>query len=246
MRIPRIFQDMTLAPDDCCTLSADASHHIVNVLRMKTGQRVILFNGRGGYHDGKILEIGKRSLVRVEIGQHFNVDNEPILKITLAQGISRGQRMDYTLQKAVELGVSGLVPIICEHGNINLSGDRQEKRLEHWRKVIVHACEQSGLNRIPSIQSPLNLDDWVKGRNNDFKIILHPVAGNSLLHSQRPEHNITLLAGPEGGFSDKEVHQALANGYHAIKLGPRILRTETAAIVAITACQVMWGDICSS
>jgi 16S rRNA (uracil1498-N3)-methyltransferase len=237
---------VVLTPEESHTLSADASHHLVKVLRMKPGQKVNLFNGHGGYYDGKILEIGNKNLVKIEIGQHFNVDNKSVLKITLAQGISRSQRMDYTVQKAVELGVTKLVPILCKYGNVNLSGKRQDKRIEHWRKVIINACEQSGLNRIPSIVSPLKFFDWVEKQNEDMKIILHPVAGNSLSSKQGPVQNITLLAGPESGFSDDEVQLALANGYHAVKLGPRILRTETAAIAAITACQVLWGDICSS
>ena len=246
MRTPRIFHDGIYAGGDRVQLTADASHHIINVLHMKVGQPVMLFNGNGGYYDCRIQALEKKCRVLVEIGQHYSDDKVSKLNLTLAQGISRGQRMDYTLQKAVELGVSGVVPLFCEFGNVKLAGDRQDKRLEHWRKLIISACEQCGLNRIPSIQPPINLADWVGKQNDGLKIILHPVSDYNLSHLQQPDRNIILLVGPEGGFSEKEVCLAVANGYHAVGFGPRTLRTETAALAAITACQVLWGDICSS
>lgn len=227
-------------------MSPAASHHIINVLHMKPDQPVILFNGSGGYFDCRILSVEKKHNVFVEIGQHYPDEKASPLNLILAQGISRGQRMDYTLQKAVELGVSGIVPVFCEFGNVKLAADRQDKRLEHWRKLIINACEQCGLNRIPSLHPPMNFADWVNKQNDGLKIILHPVSDYNLSHLRPPDMNIILLAGPEGGFSEKEVCLAAANGYHSVRFGPRILRTETAAIVAITACQVLWGDICSS
>lgn len=246
MRIPRIFHDGIYAGGDRVQLSPDACHHVINVLHMKPGQSIILFNGSGGYFDCTIQSIVKKHEVVADIGQYYPDNKGPTLNLTLAQGISRGQRMDYTLQKAVELGVTGIVPVFCEFCNVKLTGDRQDKRLEHWRKLIINACEQCGLYHIPSIQSPLNLADWVKKQNDDLKIILHPDSDYNLSHLQQPDRNIILLVGPEGGFSEKEVRLAVANGYHAVRFGPRTLRTETAALVAITACQVLWGDICSS
>jgi len=245
VRVPRIFHDGIYAAGDNIQLSPDASHHVINVLHMKPGQSIILFNGGGGYFDCTIQSVVRKHNVDVEIGQHHTDDKTPTLHLTLAQGVARGQRMDYTLQKAVELGVTGIVPVLCEHGTVKLAGERQDKRLEHWRKLIINACEQCGVNRIPSLQSPQNLDDWVGKQCTGLKIILHPESERSLSHLRQPDRNIVLLVGPEGGFSDREVRLALANGYQAVRFGPRVLRTETAAVVAITACQVLWGDICA-
>lgn len=246
MRIPRIFHDGIIIAGDVVQLNVAAGHHIINVLHMKPDQPIILFNGSGGYFDCRIQAVEKKHDVLVKIGQHHTGDKAPPLNLLLAQGISRGQRMDYTLQKAVELGVSGIVPVFCEYGNVKLAGDRQDKRLEHWRKLIINACEQCGLNRIPLLQPPVHFADWVNIQNDGLKIILHPGSDFDLLQLRQTGKNVILLAGPEGGFSENEVRLAVANGYHAVRFGPRILRTETAAIVAITACQVLWGDICSS
>lgn len=246
MRIPRIFQDGGYASGDILQLSAGAGHHVADVLHMKPGQSIILFNGTGGYFDCRIRSIEKKHRVLVEIGREHVDEQISTLNITLVQGISRGQRMDYTLQKAVELGVGCVVPVFCEFGNVKLAGPRQESRLEHWRKLAISACEQCGLNRIPSIQPPIKLADWIESRHAGLKIILHPVSDGNLLQIPQTERDIIILAGPEGGFSENEVHMAITNGYHAIRLGPRTLRTETAALVAITACQVLWGDICPS
>ena len=244
MRTPRIFHDGIYAGGDKVQLTPDASHHIVNVLHMKPGQPIILFNGRGGYFDCVIQSVVKKQEVVVEVGQFYPDDKASKLNLTLVQGISRGQRMDYTMQKAVELGVTGIVPVFCKFCNVKLAGDRQDKRLQHWRKLVINACEQCGLNRIPSIQPPLHLADWFKKQIDGLKIILHPASDCTLSHLRHPDQNIILLAGPEGGFSEEEVSLAVANGYHAVSFGPRTLRTETAALVAVTACQVLWGDIC--
>lgn len=244
MRAPRIFHDGIYAGGDRVQLTPDASHHVINVLHMKPDQPIILFNGSGGYFDCIIQSIVKKHVVVVDIGQFYPDDKASKLNLTLVQGISRGQRMDYTLQKAVELGVTTIVPVFCKFCNVKLAGDRQDKRLQHWRNLIINACEQCGLNRIPLIQPPLDLADWVKKQINGLKIILHPASEYTLSQLQQPDRNIILLAGPEGGFSEEEVCLAVANGYHAVRFGPRTLRTESAALVAITACQVLWGDIC--
>lgn len=242
MRIPRIYQNADLARDASCWLTDDAAHHIVNVLRMKPGQALMLFNGRGGYFDATIRHLEKRR-VELAIGEHHAQECESPLNITLAQGISRGQRMDYTLQKAVELGVTKIVPLVCDHTNIKPDQAQQDKRLEHWRKIIIGACEQCGRNRLPSLDSPIPLDDWVAAERDGLKIFLHPGASRTLTGLHGGDTGIVLLAGPEGGFSDAEAVLARKNGYLPVSLGPRILRTETTALAAIAACQVLWGDL---
>lgn len=242
MRIPRIYLDQLLTENKNCLLSDDAAHHVSKVLRMKAGQPLSLFNGRGGWFDAMITRIDKRS-VEVATGAHHPDESESPLEITLVQGVSRGERMDYTLQKAVELGVKKIAPVLCEYTNVKLDEDKKQKRHEHWRKIIINACEQCGRNRIPHLAVVTDLEDWLEADRNGLKLILHP--GTSVRLSELPDTtmNLTLLAGPEGGFSEHEVANALKQGYQTLTLGPRILRTETAALAAITACQVLWGDL---
>lgn len=235
--------DQPLHVDAICLLPDDAAHHIAHVLRMKTGQQIVLFNGHGGQYDAEILRINKRT-VEVQVIAHLDEERESHLDITLAQGISRGQHMDYTLQKAVELGVKQIVPVFSEHSSVRLNRDRQEKRYQHWRRIIISACEQCGRNRLPVLTHPKTLADWLDDDNNDLKIILHPVTTSRLSQLDKPRHSLTLLAGPEGGFADNEIILAQQKGYQPVVLGPRILRTETAALVAISACQALWGDMC--
>lgn len=243
MRIPRIYQDVSLAEGQVILVSAEAAHHMINVLRMKMGQPLVLFNGKGGYFDAIIQGVEKRR-VEVIVGKQHSEEYESPLKITLAQGISRGQRMDYTLQKAVELGVSEVVPLICQYGNVRLDDNQQVKRLDHWKKIIIGACEQSGRNRLPSICAPVQFNDWINIQNEGLKIMFHP-AGQSTLNQCSPvDNHVVLVAGPEGGFDESEVELAQKNGFCTITIGPRVLRTETTALVAITACQVLWGDLC--
>lgn len=243
MRDIRVYQEQNLTTGDRCQLSGGAAHHVAKVLRMQAGQSLILFNGRGGYYDAIIEAAGKHG-VTVTVGGHHAEERESPLRITLVQGISRGQRMDYTLQKAVELGVQHIVPLWCEHSSVRLDPEQREKRHAHWSGIIINACEQCGRNRLPELSPPLALDQWTAVDTNPLKLILHPGNTRRLgqLGDSVPEA-ITLLAGPEGGFSQTEIIHAEQQGYQSISLGPRILRTETAALVAIAACQVLWGDI---
>lgn len=242
MRIPRIYLEQALTVNTNCLLSPDAAHHVSKVLRMKVGQSLHLFNGKGGYFDAMITRIDKRN-VEAAIGDHHSDECESPLAITLAQGISRGERMDYTLQKAVELGVQHIVPVLCEYTNVRLDDEKKHKRHEHWQKIIINACEQCGRNQVPSLTHTHELEDWFAKENDDLKLILHPGGSEKLSQLENKHNRITLMAGPEGGFSNIEVTNALKQGYQAITLGPRILRTETAALAAITACQVLWGDL---
>ena len=242
MRIPRIYLEQALAENTSCLLSEDAAHHVSKVLRMEVDQFLHLFDGRGGYFDATVTRINKRS-VEVVTGNHHPDECESPLIITLVQGVSRGERMDYTLQKAVELGVQHIVPVLCQFTNVKLDAGKKHKRHEHWWKIIINACEQCGRNRLPSLALTQELDEWLEIDANRLKLILHPGTSMQLSRLKSTQDRITLLAGPEGGFSDTEVALAEKHGYQTITLGPRILRTETAALAAITACQVMWGDL---
>ncbi len=242
MRIPRVYQQAKLASGETYGLSKEAAHHLVNVLRMKVGQSVRLFNGEGGSYLARITGLGKNG-VNVNIGNFLDDGVESSLAITLVQGISRGKQMDLTLQKAVELGVNRIVPVQTEYSQSKMDAERQLRREEHWQGVIISACEQCGRNTLPVIERVQLLQEWLAGKTDTLSLILHPRAEITLAEIRdRPEH-VILLAGPEGGFSDQEFDLALDAGYRGIKLGPRILRTETAALVALAACQTLWGDI---
>ena len=150
--------------------------------------------------------------------------------------------MDFTLQKAVELGVTRVVPVMTEYGNVRINQQRLQKKIEHWNKIIIGACEQCGRNKIPELEAPLTFDEWLSKDSNVIKIVLHPESGLRLSKLSKPEGGITILSGPEGGFSEREIKKACEADYQIVNIGPRILRTETAALVAISACQMLWGD----
>jgi len=247
MRLPRIYLDQTLRKDAIYELTDDSAHHIITVLRMRKGQQLILFNGQGGQFTAEIVCTAKKR-VEIRAGEYYPINLESALKITLAQGISRGQRMDYTIQKSVELGVTCIVPVITEFCAVHLNNERMLKKYDHWKKIIVGACEQSGRNKIPLLEEVQNIEDWVSQNSdqhtNKLKLILQPESGLQLSKLDRAVEHLTLLVGPEGGFSQREYELAQKNGYQGLKLGPRILRTETAALAAISMCQTLWGDIC--
>ncbi len=241
MQLPRIYTDQALKENTIYELSIDSAHHISNVLRMRNGQKLILFNGEGGHYKAEIMEIEKKR-VSVKLGKYYPVNLEPELNITLAQGVSRGHRMDIAIQKAVELGVKRIVPVISEYCAVHLKGNQLLNKYKHWNKIIIGACEQCGRNLVPQLEEASKMDEWLKNDNNQLKLILHPESGLPLTDRNKPVSNITLLIGPEGGFSENEYEMAMNNGYQGLKLGPRILRTETAAIAAISAIQTLWGD----
>lgn len=241
MRIPRIYHDAPLTPQQELELSESAANHVARVLRLREQAALVIFNGNGGEYRAHISRIEKRRVL-VQLEEYRAQEVESPLHITLAQGISRGERMDYTLQKAVELGISRIVPLLSERCMVELKGERLEKRLAHWRGVIIGACEQCGRNRLPELLPVTPLPEW----------LARPVEGCGLLLDHRAQGSIntldtagafTLLIGPEGGLSPTEQEQALAAGYQAIRLGPRVLRTETAALVALSALQARFGDL---
>lgn len=243
MREIRIYIDLPLAVGSELTLPPAPAHHVARVLRLRAGQPLTLFNGHGGQYAATVQSVSGRD-VRLSVGEHQAIDRESPLDITLVQAVSRGRHMDYTLQKAVELGVNRIVPVLSEFGQVRLEGKRLPGRLEHWRGVVIAACEQCGRNRLPAVDMPQPFSSWLETLPAGLvRLLLDPQAGQPLRDLPVPAAGIVILSGPEGGFSPDERQAALQAGCHAIGLGPRVLRTETAAPAAITACQALWGDL---
>lgn len=243
MPISRIYQAVPLSPNISISLDDSASHHIARVLRAKVGDALIIFNGEGNEYESIITRIDKK-FVTVEIKKLIERDPESPLQLFLAQGISRGEKMDYTIQKAVELGVKKIFPIFTERCNVKLDEERRDKRLQHWQAIAISACEQCGRNRIPEIVAPQSLESFFETIQADWKFVLAPHAEKKL--SQFPlqkNAKVVLLIGPEGGLSDREIEHATRKEFSALNLGPRVLRTETAAIAALTALQFFAGDL---
>ncbi|MCY1522958.1 Ribosomal RNA small subunit methyltransferase E [compost metagenome] len=210
------------------------------MLRHAAGDAVQLFDGSGQEFLGELIEVGKKT-VRVELRESFAGLAESPLLIHLGQGLSRGERMDWAIQKATELGANAISPIVSERCEVRLKDERADKRMAHWRQVAISACEQCGRSTIPSIHPPISLNDWLQQVDAALKLVLHPVA-EPLASHVRPQ-SLAFLIGPEGGLADAEVEQAKAHGFHAARLGPRVLRTETAPVVALSVAQQLWGDL---
>lgn len=242
MRISRIYTPAVLSSGNTIELDENAFNYAIRVLRLKPGDALILFNGSGGEYKAELVEIHKKC-ARAIIGQFSNKECESPLSIILGQCISRGEKMDYTIQKAVELGVSEIVPLFSERCGVKLNQARMEKRLRHWQNVIISACEQCGRNHIPVLHESLELRQWHQQCDISLKLVLDPTANNSLSTFAKPETDVALLIGPEGGLTDAEINDAIHNGFKGIRLGPRILRTETAGVAAISTMQHLWGDI---
>ncbi len=243
MSIPRIFQNATLKEGIALTLAAEASHHLSRVLRAKEGDKLIIFNGTGGEYAATVHAITKKA-VEVQIGEFNAKETESPLNLWLAQGISRGEKMDYTIQKAVELGVKKIIPLFTERCNVKLDQERLSKRLEHWQAISVSAAEQCGRNRIPDILTPTTLADALPVIPSSSRFVLSPHADQKL-HTMQLNKTLpaVLLIGPEGGLSENEIILTKAHHFLPLNLGPRILRTETAAVAAITALQCYFGDM---
>lgn len=241
MRIPRIYQTGSLFVGQQFELDKAAAHHLTRVLRMQDNARVILFNGLGGEFDAHLSLHGKTVLAN--INQFIDRNSESSLKITLLQGISKGERMDICIQKAVELGVSKIIPVNCQRSVVNISGDRADKKFQHWQGIVINACEQSGRTGIPQLFEPIKFCDAILLPGSGLKLTLSPDAITTLPQIPSAENDITLLIGPEGGLDKSEIEAARTRHFQAVRMGPRILRTETAAIAAITALQVLRGDL---
>lgn len=238
MRLSRFFVDQPLSLGQHGLPEAQA-HYIGRVLRLAVGDAVQLFDGSGQEFLGQLSEVGKKS-VRVELTEQFDGQAESPLRVHLGQGLSRGERMDWAIQKATELGVAVITPVVSERCEVRLKDERADKRLSHWRQIAISACEQCGRSVLPVIHPPLLLSDWLRQTEADLKLVLHPVA--EPLSSHPKPASLAFLIGPEGGLSETEVDQAKAAGFHAARLGPRVLRTETAPVVALSVAQQLWGD----
>ncbi len=247
MRNPRIYHSQPLALNTEISLEEEAASHVGRVLRMCAGDQVQLFNGEGGQYQGTITQASKKN-VTVNITAFDPLCCESPLKIHLGQGISRGDKMEFTIQKAVELGVSEITPLFTERCGVKLSGDRLNKKWQQWRKIVISACEQSGRNTLPIVNKPLALHEWLQQSSDELKINLHPRATatiKTLVPANLSPTNtgIRLIIGPEGGLSDAEIEQTVEQGFSEIALGPRILRTETAGLTVISALQLQFGDL---
>lgn len=237
---PRFHVPAGLSPGAELSLPARAAQH-VGVLRMRLGDAVILFDGSGGEYTCTLARIGK-SGVRVRVTSHNDVERESALNITLAQGLSSSDRMDYALQKATELGVSRVQPIATERSVVRVSEERAERKLVHWQNVVIAACEQCGRNRVPEVAPVVTLAALLSAvRGDGLRLLLAPDA-ELRLRDLQPANTIEVLIGPEGGLTEFERQSAERAGFTPVRLGPRVLRTETAPIAAISTLQAMWGD----
>ena len=239
---PRVFLPDEPPVHGVCDLPPEQSHHLAHVLRAVVGDAVTVFDGEGQEYNAEITRIGKRA-VTVRLGEGSVVDRESPLKVVLAQGISSGERMDYTIQKAVELGIGGIQPLITERSIVRLDASRAAKRVAHWQGVVVAACEQCGRNVVPPVEDVVTLTAWLGGLPAlSRRFLLTPEGTTRLGELPRPAETVILLAGPEGGLSRRERENAGLAGFEPLRLGPRILRTETAALAALASMQAMWGD----
>lgn len=243
MRIPRLYQPGPLSAGDTIPLDETGLTHAVRVLRLRPGAELILFDGRGGEYPAVLEHVERRSAT-VRIDWHDPIERESPLRVTLVQGLSRGERMDYTLQKAVELGVTAIRPVLCERSPPSGDIGRLRKRWQHWRGVLISACEQCGRNTLPELAEPLSLTDWLDHADRTgLSLLLDPDADAGLNALPGPTAPITLLVGPEGGLSDAERIRARQVGFQGVRLGSRVLRTETAGMAVLAVLQARWGDL---
>lgn len=244
MRQPRLYVALRLAAGEELELPADAANHL-RVLRLSAGDPLTIFNGEGGEYPAVLLSLEKRS-VRVRLGQPLFRDAESPLRVTLLQGISKGERMDYTIQKAVELGVTTILPLFAERSVVQLDGERLRRREQHWQGIVVSACEQCGRNTLPQLLPAATLETALERIDVELPLVLDPGASATLRHClarRSPGGGIALLIGPEGGFTAEELALSRRAGYAGVSLGPRVLRTETAGVAALAALQALAGDL---
>ena len=241
--MPRFYCPPPLPTGGLFDLPPDAAHHAARVLRLREGDRVEMFDGLGNACHGVIAEIGGK---RVTVGgiAASNIDRESQLRVLLAQALSSSEKMDWVIQKATELGVAEIQPLATERSVARLSAERAAKRTEHWQQVAIAACEQCGRNLLPEIHAPLDIMVWLQQMRAapDSKFILLPQGAAALHEQDKPQAKAVLLIGAEGGFTQAESESALLCGFTAIRLGARVLRTETAAVAGLAALQTLWGD----
>ena len=240
MMNPRFFCPDGLLPDTDMPLPGPVAHHAERVLRLAVGDVVTLFDGRGGECAATLLALGKQPVAR--LGPRLEADCESPLQITLVQALASGDKMDWVVQKAVELGAVAIQPVAAERSVLKLAGDRADKRVAHWQQIAVAACEQSGRNRVPQVAPILPLAKYLAQAFDGTRLVLAPGAAGALAGKARPSGPLAVLIGPEGGWSPAELALAEHAGCAPLALGPRVLRTETAGLAALAALQTLWGD----
>lgn len=237
---PRIYTPEDLALNHRLDLDSQASTHLIKVLRLNEGAELRLFNGDGCEYLAHITVANKKN-AQVEISSVLSTESKVSFPLHLGQVVSKGDRMDFTIQKATELGITDITPLWSERCDVRLKGERLEKKMEHWKKIAISACEQSGRNAIPTIHPAMNYHDWATSVKADTKLVLHTRDQKPLAEIKAPA-SVALLVGPEGGITDEEVELCIQQGFTGLTLGPRILRTETAALAALSLFQYLWGD----
>ena len=242
MRLSRLFVEQELSENISITLEKEAAHYLRNVLRLKKDFKLTVFNGYGGEYSATVEEAHRKN-VTLKITAWHDVELESSLDIHLGLSVSRGERMDVAIQKATELGVHEITPVITQHCVVKLTDDRRLQRHKHWQNIIYRACEQSGRNQPPQLNVTENLADWLRNDLVLSRIIFEPSQPKTLKTYHTPTDGVAILIGPEGGFSEQEVTDAETFGFETLGFGPRVVRNETAAIAAVAAIQVLWGDM---
>ena len=239
MRIPRIYLTQSLQVHKAVKLDSRGAHYLFSVLRMKPGMSLIAFDGSGMEYHGTISELNKKSGL-ISVNESCRPDTESPLKTILGLGISRGERMDYAIQKSTEMGVQIIQPLFTEHCEVKLDDKRADKRRAHWQQISISACEQSGRVMPPQICPPLSLNNWLEEVSCQYKFLLDQEQQGVIEDIKNPQ-SVALLIGPEGGISDNEKALAISKGFYGLSLGPRTLRTETAPVAALSLFQFLWG-----
>lgn len=240
LRIPRVFVELPLGEETRVELPPGPARHVARVLRLRVGDSLVLFDGDGRDYPGRLL-VATRRQVQVAIGSPTEVEPQATLAVHLGIGVSKGERMDYAIQKAVELGVTRLCPLFTKRSVVRLDEARLEKRQEHWRGVVIAACEQSGRRRLPELASATSLERWLT-QEHPCPLLLDHRGAKPMPELPAPDRELTLLVGPEGGLALQERALARGSGFTPVRLGPRVLRTETAPLAALAAAQTLWGD----
>lgn len=241
MRLSRIYTTQALHSGAAVVLEDDVAHYIGKVLRMRPGEQVALFNARDGEHLAQLTQVDKRT-VTVQLLERREPHADPRLRVHLGLGLSRGERMDYAVQKATEAGVTSITPLLTERCEVKIKSDRVDNRLNHLERIAISACEQSGRCAVPEVLAPVTLQEWLAQERQGARFVLDHRGAAGMSAATTPT-DVTLLIGPEGGLSDAEVQAACASGFQSVRLGPRVLRTETAPVIAIALAQYLWGDL---
>ncbi len=241
--MPRIYFPSDLTLNATYELDSDNATHLIRVLRLTNGDPIDVFDGNGNEYSAVLCDVQKKS-ASFHVNELNRQEPQQALSLHLGQVVSKGDRMDFTIQKATELGITDITPLWSERCEVRLKGDRLEKKMVHWQNIAISACQQSGRCKIPVIHPPMDYLDWAKNTNADIRLLLHPHQQQPLSQYEQP-HSVALLIGPEGGFSEDEVEYAINTGFTGLRLGPRILRTETASLAALSVLQYVWGDFTS-